>query len=503
MIRPAPPADWNAILATAQRRIGAGALRDALSLLDPADLDLAAPESALRLRADLFRHFGLHQTAVPLLQRLIDLRPASAVAEHNLAAALGDAGDVFGSAQAAQRAIDKGGVAPETWLVLGRALQGQGRLEEAEAALRRSIELRPVQIEARRDLAQLIWMRTGDQTAAMSPIEYEAVLTPSMIAIGAAAMVDMAGERAAYDWLSPFLSRSPGFELELAAARTAGAFDSDLSLRHAQTAVKRAPNDPSVRIALATAVMACGRVDEALPILDACLAANPLDQYAVALRYTAWRLTADPRALRPADYATLVQGLDLAPVGQQPSDWIARAGAALRRLHAFHTHPFGQSIRFGVQAPIDPRWAGEPALNAVFDALHGPVDAYVAAMVDRHDPMSVRALGSEWNMTGAWSVKLRAGGRHTDHVHPRGWVSSALHVVTPSGPEANPRAGWLRFGAVDLGPGLRLDAEHWVEPKPGRVVLFPSWMWHGTEPFAGDGERLTIAFDVQPGGGSR
>ena len=34
-----------------------------------------------------------------------------------------------------------------------------------------------------------------------------------------------------------------------------------------------------------------------------------------------------------------------------------------------------------------------------------------------------------------------------------------------------------------------------IEPKPGRLVLFPSTMWHGTEPFAA-GERLTVAFDV-------
>jgi len=34
-----------------------------------------------------------------------------------------------------------------------------------------------------------------------------------------------------------------------------------------------------------------------------------------------------------------------------------------------------------------------------------------------------------------------------------------------------------------------------VEPKPCRLALFPSWMWHGTRPF-GEGERMTVAFDV-------
>ena len=34
-----------------------------------------------------------------------------------------------------------------------------------------------------------------------------------------------------------------------------------------------------------------------------------------------------------------------------------------------------------------------------------------------------------------------------------------------------------------------------IEPKPGRLVLFPSNMWHGTRPFP-QGERLTVAFDI-------
>jgi hypothetical protein len=45
-----------------------------------------------------------------------------------------------------------------------------------------------------------------------------------------------------------------------------------------------------------------------------------------------------------------------------------------------------------------------------------------------------------------------------------------------------------------------LQAEHWVQPKPGLLALFPSYMWHGTEPFGGTEPRLTIAFDLVPNG---
>jgi hypothetical protein len=55
-------------------------------------------------------------------------------------------------------------------------------------------------------------------------------------------------------------------------------------------------------------------------------------------------------------------------------------------------------------------------------------------------------------------------------------------------------SGWLSLGeATEL--GLDLPPVRLIEPKPGRLVLFPSTMWHGTRPFT-EGERLTVAFDV-------
>jgi hypothetical protein len=36
-----------------------------------------------------------------------------------------------------------------------------------------------------------------------------------------------------------------------------------------------------------------------------------------------------------------------------------------------------------------------------------------------------------------------------------------------------------------------------VEPRPGRLVLFPSYMPHSTVPSDADGDRISIAFDVE------
>jgi hypothetical protein len=60
-------------------------------------------------------------------------------------------------------------------------------------------------------------------------------------------------------------------------------------------------------------------------------------------------------------------------------------------------------------------------------------------------------------------------------------------------------AGFLALGDPRT-PTFQVDArpDRLIEPKPGRLVLFPSYMWHGTLPF-GEGERVTVAFDVARG----
>ena len=83
-------------------------------------------------------------------------------------------------------------------------------------------------------------------------------------------------------------------------------------------------------------------------------------------------------------------------------------------------------------------------------------------------------------------------------MHPLGWISSALYVALPHrAPVEAEDAGWLTLGEPDRKLGVDLPPWRKVEPEPARLVLFPSWMWHGTVPFP-EGERLTVAFDVAP-----
>jgi hypothetical protein len=81
----------------------------------------------------------------------------------------------------------------------------------------------------------------------------------------------------------------------------------------------------------------------------------------------------------------------------------------------------------------------------------------------------------------------------------RGWISSAYYVAVPDAAgDAEAKQGWIKFGEPNFDARLPDAVKRAVQPKPGRLVLFPSYMWHGTVPFHSDAARTTIAFDVVP-----
>ena len=99
--------------------------------------------------------------------------------------------------------------------------------------------------------------------------------------------------------------------------------------------------------------------------------------------------------------------------------------------------------------------------------------------------------------SGSWSCRLHSGGFHDNHVHHKGWISSAYYVALPDATRESEQ-GWLKFGESNIALGERDRPERLVQPVVGKLVLFPSYYWHGTVPFASNDPRMTVAFDVVP-----
>ncbi|MGH6706538.1 MAG: putative 2OG-Fe(II) oxygenase, partial [Sphingomicrobium sp.] len=168
----------------------------------------------------------------------------------------------------------------------------------------------------------------------------------------------------------------------------------------------------------------------------------------------------------------------------------------LRSLHKSHGQLLDQSVRGGTQTDGNLFHLIDPVIVKLREAVRQVVAEH-AAQLPPPDPRHP-LLGPPREpiaFSGAWSVRLQRGGHHSNHVHPMGWLSSALYIVLPADQPGDDQAGWLKLGEPHAQLGLELGPFRTIEPKPGRLVLFPSTMWHGTRPF-NIGERMTVAFDV-------
>jgi tetratricopeptide (TPR) repeat protein len=173
-----------------------------------------------------------------------------------------------------------------------------------------------------------------------------------------------------------------------------------------------------------------------------------------------------------------------------------RLAETLRQLHTLSGQPLEQSLRGGTQTDGNLFQRIDPILVQLREAIRTTVAEHVARFppADQRHPL-LGPKRDEIGFQGAWSVRLRSGGYHANHVHPAGWISSALYIALPSDTGVD-EAGILTLGeATAPSFPINLPPFRTVEPKPGRLVLFPSYAWHGTRSFP-EGERMTVAFDV-------
>ncbi|WP_165912148.1 putative 2OG-Fe(II) oxygenase [Novosphingobium sp. PhB165] len=205
----------------------------------------------------------------------------------------------------------------------------------------------------------------------------------------------------------------------------------------------------------------------------------------------AWRLTGDPRSewLDGQQGRCRVIDLDPEEIG------LADLRAFLGRLHGRSGRFLDQSVRGGTQTDGALLARIEPEVVRLRDVLRREVARFAQSLPapDAGHPMLSQPRPARPRFAGSWSVRLAGAGFHTAHHHPQGWISSALYITVPEGLAEG--QGHLDLGGAPAALGIELAPRLTVAPRPARLVLFPSWMWHGTRPFP-SGERMTVAFDV-------
>jgi uncharacterized protein (TIGR02466 family) len=115
---------------------------------------------------------------------------------------------------------------------------------------------------------------------------------------------------------------------------------------------------------------------------------------------------------------------------------------------------------------------------------------------------SSNTLGLSSFTMQSWANVLRSGGYHAPHAHPNCYWSGAYYVSVGKTDDSTPFNGQIELfdprSAVNASvlPGSIFQNKCRIEPEPGLAVLFPSWVKHMVHPFHGEGERISVAFNL-------
>ncbi|MEO7505420.1 MAG: TIGR02466 family protein [Sphingomicrobium sp.] len=99
-----------------------------------------------------------------------------------------------------------------------------------------------------------------------------------------------------------------------------------------------------------------------------------------------------------------------------------------------------------------------------------------------------------------WVNQLKPGGHHAGHIHPHSILSGTFYVEAPPGSGAirfeDPRLGLMMAAPVrrdDAPEALRPFVT--VEPKPGTLLLWESWLRHEVLAGKAKADRLSVSFN--------
>ena len=109
-------------------------------------------------------------------------------------------------------------------------------------------------------------------------------------------------------------------------------------------------------------------------------------------------------------------------------------------------------------------------------------------------------LARKPRLDSLWVNLLKGGGHHSAHIHPHSIISGTLYIEAPTG------SGSIRFEDPRLpmmmaAPSRTQHAPEElrpfvsVEPRPGMLLMWESWLRHEVLSGSGKGERLSISFN--------
>jgi tetratricopeptide (TPR) repeat protein len=384
----------------------------------------------------------------------------------------------------------------------GRAttLEHKGDSAAAETAYRAILAREPLDLKTHTLLNELLH-RKGDAAGFLRSYDEAAPQQPALLTAKAEQLLKLDRPQEALDAFERALRLSPDAATHAGKGRALLALgDQDRAVAAFEAGLARHPDHPGLQTAFAYGLLRIGDARRAQHLVEQALTRTPHSQPALSVLGLCYRANNDAREAGLNGFDDLVQVFDLDPPPGFP-DNMAFHDALARHLDGLHAGAqafFSQTLRGGTRS-FDEFFRYSHALRDALKAtIRQALARYIRQMADQPDHPFLGRRARDFAFSGSWSSRMQDGGYHLNHIHD-GWISAVYYVAVPDvTADATMMQGWLKFGEPSAAIGLARPIRRVVQPVPGRLVLFPSYTWHGTVPYHSPQPRTTIAFDILP-----
>ncbi|MBQ4830357.1 tetratricopeptide repeat protein [Alteromonas sp. MMG017] len=451
--------------------------------------------------ADVYVNLGALEKAQSCLMSTLETDPTNVVALNNLGNVLRKMNDFEASAQRFEAAIKLQPANSTLRRNLAATLVLLNRREEAKQCFMDAVSLTPLDWTAQEELASFLW-----EEGVESPFEY---IEPHINQKGANTefvlayiklLVRADQFQKALDVLNSqaeLLRTSLDFYIYQARVyRELG--DYHASLDYVEKGEKlKVKNSIGLDSEAGYTLLSLGRVKEAHTKFAKLVKQEPLNQGWWTMLSTCYYLQNEESKYDwLCNYQQLLAVVPVLPSKEGRQSLNNALRDVLEALHQNERHPIGQSLRNGTQTYENLFDDNNEVINTLSGLILDRAGEFIKLQsTDRKHPFLSR-LSKDLTFKGSWSVKLRSDGYHRSHYHPEGWLSGVYYVDVPDAVNQHGE-GWLTFGRADIA-NQNFEGDFSVKPHSGNLILFPSYMWHGTNAFTSSTARLTVAFDIIP-----
>jgi len=467
---------------------------------------LIYPESTKLLNQKIIalKEDSQYLQAIQILESMLEINPKSINLRHNLGVILRLSGQSERSIKEYNILIKKGVKLHQLMHNMGNALSDLSQFSEAVVYFRKAIQLNIAYVDSHINLNNILW-ELGREKEFLSSFRNALIAEPKHEELNFAyikMLLQVSRYEEAFKCLNQIDNSCRQFAtyyqlLGLTLVRLGRKKE---ALEFQKNCLTFHPVNEQHQIDYARNLIETGSTEQAISILEKIIEHNSNSQMAIAYLSSCWRIIGNKKHLEINNYDEVIKEYNLNTIGGKDIlNYCDELKHYLKKFHIAKNHPLEQTLIGGSQTKGNLFNDKNELIDQLINEINECIFRYCS------DIKSNRLLDldlkrtKKFLFTGSYSIMLSNMGYHVSHVHPMARLSLCFYVDVPDSIKGdNDNQGCLHIGAPNLDITPSLPAERFIEPSVGKLVIMPSYIWHGTVPFESETNRLTIVCDVKP-----